>query len=790
VAGETDTRQAVASAATARKRGRDIIERALAAGAAALDEREAKALLAQYDIPTPLGTVVHTAEEAARAFRALGRPAVLKALGADIQHKSDRGLVAVDLRDEAAVRTAFHRLVDLSAGRAAGVLVEEMVPHERELLVGMRRDEQFGTVVAFGLGGIFTEVLHDVAFALAPLDEGDAQDLIAQLAARRLLGPVRGLPRVDTGELARIIGVVAQMAADHPEVAEIDVNPLLVSGDSLVAADALVILRPPAAAPAPVAGVAGQTAGVAALADAAAQARSGPEAPAAPGRQTPNLDAVFAPRGVAVVGASDDVTKWGGSLLRNLIDGGYTGRIYPVNPRGGTIFDLPAAADLNELPGPPTGPTGADLAVVALGAAQATAVVEACGRRGIPAAMVIAAGFGEAGPDGVRLEQDLACAARKGHVTLIGPNCMGVLANSTRLNAVGFVTLRPAAGPLSVVSQSGNIGTQLLMAAERRGVGLEKYISTGNQALTDASDVLEYLIGDPHTGVIAMYVEGLDDGRRFFEVARRATLGKPLVVMRGGMTAYGRRAASSHTGAMAGSAEIFRAAVRQAGVLLAADPDEAMDLAACLAYLPLPRGPRVAVVTLGGGWGVLTADALAASGLELADLPADILAACDALLPSYWSHGNPIDLVASVRGGVPERIIETVAGCDAVDSILALALVGSPATGRAGQTASRGAVGRPEAGETDGEGEPRGGAELDGEGELNDAELALLRRIAAVMDTSGKPVIAVPLVPVVRSVFPGGASHSPVLLPTPTAAVRALRSMTTYAEHRPRHSLQ
>jgi acyl-CoA synthetase (NDP forming) len=786
VAGEIDMRQAVASATAAQRMGRDIIERALAAGAAALDERDAKALLAQYDIPTPLGVVVHTAEEAALAFRALGRPVVLKALGADIQHKSDRGLVAVDLRDEATVRTAFHRLMDLSAGRAAGVLVEEMVPHERELLVGMRRDEQFGTVVAFGLGGIFTEVLHDVAFALAPLDEGDAQDLIAQLAARRLLGPVRGLPRVDTGELARIIGMVAQMAADHPEVAEIDVNPLLVSGDSLVAADALVILRPAG-------GAAGGT-----VADACA---AGPSAAtgaatlvgrslltlADPCRPAPNLEAVFNPRGVAVVGASDDVTKWGGSLLRNLIDGGYAGRIYPVNPRGGTIFGLPAATDLDELPGLPGGP---DLAVVALGAAQATAVVAACGRRGISAAMVIAAGFGEAGAEGARLERDLARAARDGNVTLIGPNCMGVLANSARLNAVGFVTLRPEAGPLSVVSQSGNIGTQLLMAAERRHVGLEKYISTGNQALTDAGDVLEYLAGDPHTSVIAMYVEGLEDGRRFFEVARQATPAKPVVVMRGGMTAYGRRAASSHTGAMAGSAEIFRAAVRQAGVLLAADPDEAMDLAACLAYLPLPRGPRVAVVTLGGGWGVLTADALAGSGLELADLPADLLAAVDELLPSYWSHGNPIDLVASVRGGVPERIIELVADSDAVDSILALALVGSPVTGRAGQTVSRGAMGLPGAGELDSGGELNGEGELYGDGELNDAELALLRHIAAVMDGSGKPVIAVPLVPVVRSVFPGGTSHAPVLLPTPSAAVRALRSMTTYAEHRARRSLQ
>jgi acyl-CoA synthetase (NDP forming) len=732
-------------------RGRDIVERALAEGTGALDENEAKALLAQYGIPTPLGTVARTAEEAARTLRALGRPAVLKALGADIQHKSDRGLIALDVRDEAMARSEFHRLVDLSAGRAAGVLVEEMVPHERELLVGMRRDEQFGLVVAFGLGGIFTEVLHDVAFALAPLDEQDMYDLIDQLGARRLLGPVRGLPRVDKAELARIIGAVVEMAEDHPELVEIDVNPLLVSGSALVAADALVILRPPADE-----GKRAQhaTAGVADAGEPAV----GDRAPAGVlgMRQRPNLAAVFAPRGVAIIGASEDAAKWGGSLMRNLLDGGYAGSVYPVNPRGGTIFGLPAAASLDDLPG-----GAVDLAIVALGAAQAAAVVEACGRRGMPAVMVIAAGFGEAGSEGVCLEHDLSSAATAGGVTLVGPNCMGVLANSARLNAVGFVSLTPESGPLSVVSQSGNIGTQLLMAAERRGVGIEKFISTGNQALTDANDVLEHLADDRHTGVVVMYVEGLGDGRRFYEVARRTTPTKPVVVMRGGLTAYGRRAASSHTGAMAGSAEVFRAAARQAGVIVAADPDEALDIAACLAYVPLPLGRRVAVVTLGGGWGVLTADALAGSDLRLADLPAEVIAGIDELLPPYWSRGNPVDLVASIRGGVPERIIQLVAGCDAVDAILTLALVGSPVTGRAGQPSL---------------------------GELNTAELALLRHIATVMDASGKPIISVPLVPVTRSVFAATGAHRPVLLPTPTAAVGALAAMASYAQYRQRRT--
>lgn len=723
----------------ARRAPSPFVLEAVRQGRTALDEHEAKALLAAYDVPTPAGVVVRSAEEAARAVGALGGRAVLKGLGPDIQHKSDLGLVELDVRDAPAARAAYHRIVDRGAGRVeGGVLVEEWVPHEREFLVGLRRDEQFGPVVAFGLGGIFTEAVADVAFALAPVDDADCRDMVAQLRARRLLGPVRGLPRVDMDALVAIIRAIAQMAADNPEIAEIDVNPLLAAGTHLVAADALVVL-----ARAPVDGAAGTAPGPAA-------------------RLPHDLDAVFAPSSVAVVGASDDADKWGGSLLRNLVDGGFPGAVYPVNPRQDVILGLPAYASLRDLPAVP------DLAVVVLGGAHAVGVLAECGRLGVRAAVVIAAGFGEAGAEGAEAEQELARVAAVGGVTMVGPNCMGVLCTSSRLSAVGFVTLAPERGPLSVISQSGNIGTQLLMTAERRGVGVEKYVSSGNQASTDAADLLEYLAGDSATGAIVMYVEGIADGRRFYDVARAATVRKPVVVVRGGMSAFGRRAATSHTGALAGSAEVFAAAARQAGVVTCDDPEEALDVASLLAYAPHPAGPRVAVVSLGGGWGVLAADELAASGLRLAELPDDVVAALDGLLPPFWSRGNPVDLVASVTHGVPESVIELVASCEVVDAVVALALIGSPSSGRPGQA-------RP----------PDAGAAGRFAG-LTAQEKALLEHIAAVMERTGKPVVSVPLCPVERSVFPGLGPYAPVLLPSPPAAIRALARATWYAARRVR----
>jgi hypothetical protein len=288
------------------------------------------------------------------------------------------------------------------------------------------------------------------------------------------------------------------------------------------------------------------------------------------------------------------------------------------------------------------------------------------------------------------------------------------------------------------------------------------------------------LASDEKTGVVVMYLEGVGDGRRFYDIARATTPRKPIVVMRGGTSAAGRRAASSHTGAMAGSNEVFAAAARQAGVLTASDPEEALDVAACLAYLPLPRGRRTAVVTLGGGWGVMTADALAASGLQLAELPTDVLAAIDEQLPPYWSHGNPIDLVASIANGVPGGVIEMVAGCAAVDAVIALALIGSPSSGRAGPSQESGG-GRD--GETPAPSSPTPFPEL------NELEEALVRHIAEVMQRTGKPVISVPLTPVQRSVFAGLGRFAPILLPSPPAAVRALAGMAWYAEHRARREV-
>ena len=708
------------------ERASATIRAALRAGRSALDEADAKRVLAAYGIPVPAGGLARSGPEALDLAASLGGPVALKAVGPGIHHKTEARLVVLDLRTADEVAGAYRTLAARAGAALEAVLVEEMVIGTREFMVGMKRDVTFGPVIAFGLGGIMTEVFGDIALAISPVDERAVEELFHLIKARPLLGAFRGQPAVDRRRLIDVILAVAQIAADHPEIAEIDVNPLLIAGDRPVAADALVVLS----------------------------AASAGRLPRPAFR--PDLRAVCAPGSVAVVGASDDVAKWGGSALRNILDGGFEGRIYPVSPHGGTFFGLPVSTSVEELPEAP------DLALLAVGGRETGAVIEQCGRRGVRAAVVVAAGFSETGLQGRQAERELAQIATTQGVTLIGPNCVGLVSNETRLHATGFITLHPPQGPLSIVSQSGSLGVQIVKASERRAIGMDKFISVGNEAQVSVVHVLDHLRADERTKCVLMYVEGIDDGRQFMEVAARTAAVKPVVVARGGLTDLGGKAAASHTGAMAGSAAVYQAAARQSGLVTCTTTDEALDLAVALAYLPLPHGRRVAVVTNGGGDGVLAADEVARHGLSLADLPPELFEEVDGLLPPFWSRRNPLDMVASAGGDVAARVLAAVTECDAVDAVIVLSVLGVPNTGDHERPGSS-------TGEYDG---------------LTPWETAFMGRVAELMEVTGVPIVNVPNVPIRQSVFPSGGRYAPVVLPSPRAAALALDRMAWYGAYR------
>ncbi len=303
-----------------------IVDAAVAQGLGALDEWQAKALLASYGITVPEGGLARSEDEAVAIARGLDGPVVVKAIGSHIGHKTEHGLVALNLSGDEAVRSAARSLLALTEGQDAMLLVERMVRGPREFLIGMKRDPLFGPVVVFGVGGIFAEAHKDITLGVTPLEDRDIESMLTGIRASALLDEFRGMPPVDRASLAAAIRALARIAEDHPAVTEIDVNPLIVEGTMPVAADALVILDP----------AAGRSASA--------------SVPASRVTSSSDLTPLFAPRSVVVVGASNDPLKWGGSLLHNIIDGGFAGAIYPVNGRGGIVRGLPAFASIAELP--------------------------------------------------------------------------------------------------------------------------------------------------------------------------------------------------------------------------------------------------------------------------------------------------------------------------------------------------------------------------------------------------------------------------------------------------------
>lgn len=381
------------------------------------------------------------------------------------------------------------------------------------------------------------------------------------------------------------------------------------------------------------------------------------------------LDQVFHPTSVAVVGASSTFGKWGQMILTNIIGGGFKGKIFAVNPKKGRICSLPVYGSVKEIPEP------IDLVFITVPASGVPEVLEQCGRKGVKGAVVISSGFSETDAEGKRLEQELLTICRNYGIKLIGPNTMGIISPYAELFATG-VHSRPGPGSVAFISQSGNMGNQLIHWARQQGIGISLFVGSGNEAMLGCTDYLEYLEQDPNTRIIMLYLENVGDGRRFLDVASRVNYEKPIILLKGGRTQAGISAAASHTGAMGGEFRIFEAACRQCGVINVDAPAELLDLSAGFSSLPLPKGNRVGIVTLGGGWGVVTADKCNESGLAVPPIPDEIIKVIGRYLPPFWSKGNPVDLVGTRDLEVPVVAVEELLKYDGIDAVITMGFVG------------------------------------------------------------------------------------------------------------------
>ena len=607
-----------------------------------MSEALSKQLLTPFGFPFAVEAVVATPREAANAADGMGYPVVAKLNGDSIAHKTERGLVRLKLADRAAVEQAATELLAMATPDDGEVqlLIAKMINGSRELIVGMVHDPAFGNTAMLGVGGIFAEVIQDVVFAPMPIDLASAKRMIEALKYQAIFKEFRGEAAVDTESLARAIVALSAACDKHPEIVSIDINPLIVQRDgTLVAVDALVETRE--------------------LEEVAVKTYTS---------FNPKADhyrALFSPRAVVVVGASSHPGKFGFVSLHNIL----SSKVYATNLQNEHILGIQTISSIDDLP-----LNEIDLAFFCTPASANPQLLRQCAERGIRAAFIASAGYREAGTQGEQAEQDLVQLAADLDMLIAGPNGQGVVSTPVSLCAQ-IVGPYPPRGGISVASQSGNFVSSFLNYARQTGVGIARAISAGNAAQTSVGQYLEWFSQDNETRVSLAYIESVNDGKALESSFTAALKSKPLVVVKGGATDAGSRAAQSHTGALASNDKIFDGLCRSTGASRARTVEEGFDVAASFATQPLPRGKRVVVLTTVGGWGVVTSDAIAQDGvLDLITLPSALVKSLDDLLPPRWSRNNPIDCAGGETRDTIPAILDLVCAHDDVDSVIFLGL--------------------------------------------------------------------------------------------------------------------
>jgi|Deesub1362B_J571_1020462.scaffolds.fasta_scaffold00110_46 acetyl coenzyme A synthetase (ADP forming)-like protein len=604
-------------------RASEIIEKAKKEGRSVLTEVECREILKEYGIPIPEGYLARSEREVREIFAKVGAPAVMKIVSPDVIHKSDVGGVKLNIQSEKDAIIAYNEILEnvkknVPEAKIDGILIQKMIPEGIETIIGGTFTPQFGHALMFGLGGIFVEIMRDVSFNIVPISEEDAREMIEEIKGRAILEGVRGKISVDKDALVNILLAVSSLLKDHPEIVELDLNPVIALEDSAFAVDARMILGEP---------------------------KFIREREYTREEILEQMRRIFSPKGIAIIGASSDPTKLGYAVLKNLVESEFDGEIYPVNPKGGEILGKKVYTSVEEIDGE------VDVAVLVIPAKFIPNEIERLGRKGVVGAVVLASGFAEVGNK--ELQEELVEKARKHRVRILGPNIFGFYYTPRSLCAT-FCTPYYEKGGTALICQSGGVGMGIIGYSRSNRMGVSAIVGLGNKSDIDEDDLLEFFGEDENTRVIAMHMEDMKDGRSFIEVATRVSKKKPIVVLKAGATKEGQRAASSHTGALGGDLAIYDAVFKKAGIIRASNLEEMLDIARALNLLPVPKGENVLILTGAGGLGVLLVDACVKHGLKLMRLPDDLDAKFREYIPPFGATGNPVD----ITGGEPPETYE------------------------------------------------------------------------------------------------------------------------------------
>ena len=590
-----------------------------------ITEEASKSILKAYGVKVPPYALVNSAKDAVKAAKKIGYPLVMKIVSPQILHKTDVGGVKVGIDNAKDVKKTFNdmykRLSKKKGVQVKGVLLEKMVPKGIEMIVGLQVDPQFGPVIMAGLGGVMTEVFKDVAWRMLPITMDDAKSMVEELKSSKLFKGFRGSAPVDMNMLAKALVQIGKIGVDNAAyINSIDFNPIMVYPKSYYVVDAKIILGK--------------------------EINNNAISMAQPDDSF--MEKFFTPESVALVGASATPGKVGNSVLDSLAKHDYKGKVYPINPKAEEILGVKCYPSIEAIDG------NVDLVVVCVDLSVTPPILESCAKKGIHNVVIVSGGGKELGGERADYEAQIKSLSEKHKIRIIGPNCIGMFNAANRLDCAfqGQARMvRARLGNVALLSQSGTMGISFLETADT--FGLSKMVSYGNRSDVDEADMIWYLASDPQTKVIALYVEGFGDGRKFVETAKRVMKEKkkPVVIWKSGRTEAGAKQAASHTGSLGGSNAIIMGAFRQAGIISVDSYQELAAVAKALAWQPAAKGNRAAMCSNGAGPMIGGIDHFERLGLELAKVTPETLKELKEHFPPTYviGKGNPVDVTGGAN---------------------------------------------------------------------------------------------------------------------------------------------
>ncbi|MEW9672993.1 acetate--CoA ligase family protein [Ammoniphilus sp. 3BR4] len=611
-----------------------------------LMEYEGASLLSDLGLPVAESQLAQDEQQAIDFAEKIGYPVVLKGMSRDIVHKTEAGIVKVNIQNQQELAQAFREIMANAMNYnkdavMAGILVQKMASRGLELIFGIKKDPVFGHQLILGLGGILVEIMKDFSMRMMPVSENEVKQMVSELKGYPLIKGYRGQRGINQQVLEDICLGLNKLVEQNPNIEELDLNPVIFTNDEAVICDVRILLG-----------------------DSNQEEKK-------TSRPLDHVEYMINPRSIAVVGASTNEKKNGGRLFRYIVENQYSGKLYPINPGAKEIKGYQAYPSLLEVP------EDIDLACIIVDSKQVPQVLEDCIVRNVKAAIIYSSGFAEIGEEGKQLQEQILSIAERGNIRLLGPNSIGIASPSKNVYTAFGAALESKVkhqGNIGFVSQSGAMGSALLSRAWEQGAGFSRWVSVANEADLTTSDFIEVLADDELTKVITVFMEGIKDVKAFERATKKAIENKkPVLVFKTGRSSVGKRAVQSHTGSIAGDDAVYSAAFDKFGVLRMKNLEELIDVSRAFGIQPLPKGNRIGILTASGGACSVIADLCSERGLEVPELTKSS-EAIKQLIPPFGSAQNPVDVTAEViaKPEMFKKVLETLAADPDVDAVIVM----------------------------------------------------------------------------------------------------------------------